>query len=76
MLREFYHKNKKKMKKKICTYDSLIQLGPGLQSLVWGCDSDETTTNGGIIFERVVLAALKRQHIPPNRSAKETGESA
>lgn len=65
MLREFYHKNKKKKKeKKICTYDSLIQLGPGLQSLVWGCDSDETR------------AALKRQHITPNRSSKETGESA
>lgn len=32
----------KRKKKKICTYDSLIQLGPGLQSLVWGCDFDVT----------------------------------
>lgn len=60
----FTVKRKKEKRKKICTYDSLIQLGPGLQSLVWGCDSDETR------------AALKRQHITPNRSSKETGESA
>lgn len=40
----------KQNEKKICTYDSLIQLGPGLQSLAWRCDSDETRTNDEIIF--------------------------
>lgn len=75
MLHEFYHKNKKN-EKKICTYASLIQLGPGLHSLVWGRDSDETRTSNGIIFLKGSFSGSKTSTYSPNRSIKETGESA